>query len=223
MSFNPWGSINSGYVGAKRSVRSQSAIDSYEMPLSMISKDIIDDFLFEYGEDYSEADYLLLKDLSVAKWKYVAKNRIFASSWHHTGSYFNETDHYDLREIAEKIVKLKDDLEDDYKAYKELQKEVRKDELQNFEFGVIRVQVWGGSRRRPKIIGYDKVAGIVIGGWLFYKNGHSTIGRISKYKTSANKVEWFHKYTSYKDLVAKHPEYKKSKKVFNRLIKEKCA
>ena len=30
--------INSGYVGASRSVRSQEAINSYEVPISMINK-----------------------------------------------------------------------------------------------------------------------------------------------------------------------------------------
>lgn len=43
-------SVNKGYVGFERSVRSQQAIESYEMPLSMIKRGVIDEFLIDHEE-----------------------------------------------------------------------------------------------------------------------------------------------------------------------------
>lgn len=209
--------VNSGYVGASRSVRSQEAVESYEVPISMINRKLIEDFLNESEEDFSKVDFNYLEKVSVSKWKYIAKDRVSASSWHHTSSYFNETNHYDLNVIAEKILEIKDTLDEEYKAYQESQKK----EGTDIKYGVIKVQVWGGSRKRPKLEGYEEVAGIVIGDWLFYKNNHSINGSISKYKTTANKIEWLKEYDSYADLTKNHKEYKNTKKVFNKLISEK--
>ena len=208
--------MNSGYVGASRSVRSQEAVDSYEVPLSMINKSLIEDFLDEQ-EDFSSDDLSFLNKTSVAKWKYVANERISASSWHHTSSYFNKTDHYSLYAIAEKMLKIKDTLDYDYKAYCQSKKK----DIPNVKYGVIKVQVWGGTRNRPRLEGYEEVAGIVVGDWLFYKNNHSINGVINKFKITANKVEWIKEYDSYADLVKNYKDYKNSKKVFNVLIKEK--
>lgn len=208
--------VNSGYVGASRSVRSQEAVDFYEVPMSMINKSLIEDFLDEQ-EDFSSDDFSFLSKLSVAKWKYIANERVSASSWHHTSSYFNETYHYSLYAIAEKMLEIKDTLDSDYKAYCESKKK----DIPNIKYGVIKVQVWGGSRKRPRLEGYEEVAGIVVGDWLFYKNNHSINGYLGKYKTTANKVEWLKEYDSYADLTKNHKEYKSSKKVFNTLIKEK--
>ena len=43
---------NSGYVGYSRSVRSQNAIEDYEVPLSFINKSLVENFLSEYDELY---------------------------------------------------------------------------------------------------------------------------------------------------------------------------
>lgn len=91
----------------------------------------------------------------------------------------------------------------------------------DIKFGVIKVQVWGGSRKHPRIEGYDEVGGIVIGDWLFYKRNHSVNGLVNRYKITANKVEWIKVYDSYACLVKNHKNYKSSKRVFNRLISEK--
>lgn len=211
--------LNSGYVGAKRSVRSQKAVDSYEVPIAMITRDLIDDFLIDEEDIFTEAEYAYLKKLSVAKWKYIAKERVSAASWHHTSSYFNKTDHYDLSAVAEKILDIKDTLDADYKEYRDSKKK----EVSSVKYGVIKVQVWGGSRKRPKLEGYEEVAGIVVGEWLFYKNNHSVNGSVGKFKITANKVEWLKEYDSYSDLTKNHNDYKNSKKVFNKLIKEKGA
>jgi len=86
---------NSGYVGHARSVRSHEAIKNDELPLSQFNKDTIDCFL-----DYSKIEGIdRLRKCPVSLWKFVAKE-VGASSWHHTGTYFNETNHYDLEEVA---------------------------------------------------------------------------------------------------------------------------
>lgn len=205
--------MNSGYVGASRSVRSQEAITSYEVPISMFNKSLIEGFLNEYKDNFSKADLDFLKKVSMSKWKYVAKERVNASSWHHTSSYFNKTNHYDLNIIADKILEIKDTLDEECKAYQESQK---KDD--GIKYGVIKVQVWGGSRKRPKLEGYTEVAGIIVGDWLFYKDNHSIGGSSNRYKTTANKVEWLKEYGSYVDLTKNHKEYKNTKKVFNTLL-----
>lgn len=46
--------VNSGYIGASRSVRSQEAIESYEVPISMISKSLIKNFTSEHEDDFSK-------------------------------------------------------------------------------------------------------------------------------------------------------------------------
>lgn len=198
---------NSGYVGASRSVRSAYAIDNYEVPITMINRNLIDKFLKENQEELIN-DLEILKPLSIAKWKYVCRT-MPATSWHHTSKHFNKTSHYDLNEVAEEIIKRKATLEKDYKEHLKEKKKKKSD----VEYGVIKVQVWGGTRRYPKVVGYDTQAGIIVGDWLYYQGG--------KYKTNANKVEWLKKYNSYSDLVKKHPEYKGTVKKFNKLIKER--
>jgi hypothetical protein len=207
---------NSGYIGASRSVRSQEAIRSYEVPLSMINKALIEDFLDKQG-DFTSEDMKFLSKTSAAKWKYVASERMSASSWHHTSSYFNKTYHYSLYSVAEKILEIKDTLDADYKKYHDSKKK----EVSDVKYGVIKVQVWGGSRKRPRLEGYEEVAGIIVGDWLFYRNNHFVNGSIGKYKITANKVEWLKEYDSYAELTKNHQEYKNTKKVFNSLISEK--
>lgn len=207
--------MNKGYVGYSRSVRSQSAIEDFEMPLSLMKKAVIQDFLMEVKEDFSPEELIFLKDLSVAKWKYVAKFHANASSWHHTGQFFNETDHYDLLTVANKIIDLKYELNDLYQEHKAEKQNI------DMQFGVINVEVWGGSRRSPRLLGDETVAGIVINDWLYYKLDHDKDSSTFRFKTMANKVIWFKEYDTYEDLVKHHKTYKNTKRVFNKIIKEK--
>lgn len=108
--------LNSGYVGARRSVRSQEAVASYEIPISMINKKIIEDFLTDNESEFSDEELQFLKKLSVAKWKYIMKTSA-ASSWHHTSSFFNKTNHYNLIEISKTILESKEIINDDYKEF----------------------------------------------------------------------------------------------------------
>lgn len=108
--------LNSGYVGASRSFRSQEAVASYEIPISMINKKIIEDFFTDNESEFSEEELQFLKKLSIAKWKYIMKTSA-ASSWHHTSSFFNKTNHYNLIEISKTILESKETINDDYKEF----------------------------------------------------------------------------------------------------------
>lgn len=205
--------LNSGYSGYRRSIRSEEAINGYEVPLSMINKKLISEFLEDKKEEEELNENIdFLTSVQVAKWKFVAKEIVKPSSWHHTGTYFNKTNHYSLLEVSEKLTELKDNLNDLYFEYAE-DKKVSTD----LKYGVIKVQVWGGSKKYTKLIGYDVQAGIVINDWFYYYNDNLN-KKISRYKTTANKVDFIKNYDSYKELVK---EYIGTKQMFNQLIKDK--
>lgn len=205
-----------GYIGYSRSERSLEAISNYEVPLNSIKKDLIVSFLNEYRNDFSENEIEELKSISVSIFKYAAKV-VGPSSWHHTSKYYNKTDHYSLYSIAELILSDKVSLINKYNKSKEIEK------VKTYEYGVIKVLVWGGTRKRPKVIGEEKVAGIIIDGWLYYAEDNSTskYRTINKYNIYANKVVDLDRYNSYEELIKAHKEYKSTKRYFNSLIKEK--
>lgn len=58
-----------------------------------------------------------------------------------------------------------------------------KKEKEKEVIGEITVQVWGGTRKHPKIIGYDTKKGVVKGDFLYFDGG--------RYKTTAHKVVSF--------------------------------
>lgn len=203
---------NRGYIGNSRSVRSAYAIEEFRIPLSHFKKSVIRDFLNlklreieEFGEDAFTIDNInTLKNTTVNIWKDGA-NKVGTREWHHTGSYFSKTYHYDLEDIA---IYILDNLE-------ELKKTSSKNRNIDFTYGVMEVQEWGGTRKHPKLLGNKIVAGIVIGDWLY------DIKDNTKYKTTANKVNWLETFCSYSDLTKKHTDYKNTKKLFNNKIKEK--
>ena len=101
--------VNSGYIGHSRSVRSSEALDQFEIPLSHFNRKHINDFLIELEDDdvsfdLSDENRKFLERLSVSNWKYIAKHYDLATSWHHTGKYFQETDHYSLYYLVDFII-----------------------------------------------------------------------------------------------------------------------
>lgn len=199
--------LNSGYAGYSRSNRSQEAIDNYEVPLSLINTGLIGEFIKEYRE-YEE-----LKKVPIYIWKYQAK-LTGASSWHHTGTKFKKTDHYNLFKIADELLsKDIDRLKEDYKE----EKREKSEEQKNYYYTVLYSQIWGGTRKHPKIVDYEYIAGIEVGDWVFYKDYKS----IKKAKTTANKIENIYSFNSYKELVKKFPQFKGTVKKFNEILKDK--
>lgn len=188
------------YINYSRSERSLQAINNFEVPLSMINRTLITDFLND--NYFTEEELNHLKQARVCDWKSTAK-RVGRSSWHHTSNYYNKTDHYSMQEIAEEL------LEYPVECFKPCKEDTEPIE---YDFGYIVVQVWGGTRNHPKVIGEDVQTGIIKGDWLFY-------GANSRYKVNANKTLVVKRYPDYKTLVKNHPEYKGTKKRFNALIK----
>lgn len=111
-----------GYIGYSRSVNSQESIDSFETPISLISRILIDDFLSENDGNFTEEEIAILEKTAVVKWKFVASECIRPFSWHHTSKFYNETDHYSLYRIAVYILEHIDNLNEAYKVYREAKK-----------------------------------------------------------------------------------------------------
>ncbi len=161
------GVYDGGYHGFSRSNRSKEAIENFEVPKSLITKDLINDFL-ESG-DYTVKEKNILKNFSAAKWKHAAE-MVEPSSWHHTSSHYNETNHYDLLDIAFKILENPEAIEQSYQRAKK----VSEKDQDNIKYGVINVEIWGGTRKHPTIVDHHTVAGIIKENWLYYKD--NTIG-----------------------------------------------
>lgn len=91
------------YIGYSRSQRSQEAIDSFEVPMSLITKDVIADFIS--SGDFTNKEKEVLSSLTVSFWKFAAK-RNGAKSWHHTSMMYNKTNHYSLSDVADYIFSM---------------------------------------------------------------------------------------------------------------------
>lgn len=86
-----------GYINFSRSERSQQAIDNLEMPVSLVTKDVVKKVIrLALSEDYeliSNEAAEVLRNTPVSLIKKYIKDRCIASSWHHTSNRYNETDH----------------------------------------------------------------------------------------------------------------------------------
>lgn len=198
-----------GYIGTKRSERSQDAIEDYEVPLNHFNKDLIQAFI-----DENEV-YETLRTKTVRLWKFVA-TRAGATSWHHTGTYFNKTDHYSLEKVADELLSNGIDWEKEYKT--SVKQETETATSEPIFLSVLKVQIWGGSMKRPKLVGYELVMGVRKESWLHAVSKATQ----SKYKLSANKVETQKHYSleDYSALTKDFPEFKAQKRAINKKIKE---
>jgi hypothetical protein len=180
-----------GYIKHSRSERSQEAIENYEVPLTMFKRDIINDFIDD------NSNFEQLRNLPLTLWKYAA-NIVGASSWHHTSSFYNETNHYSLYDVAEYLLDANiDSIKAEIKKNNAIKKGTLNKAIQCF--GVAKVQVWGGTRKHPCVISIDTVAGTIKGDWLIERCG-------KRYKLSANKTISWEKFESKEDLLKKYPK-----------------
>jgi hypothetical protein len=199
---------NSGYVGHARSVRSYEAIKNDELPLSQINKDAIETYL-----DYSDIDRVdVLRKQPVSLWKFVAKE-VGASSWHHTGTFFNQTDHYDLDEVAHELLKNLTFYKEKYAVHKRAKK------LTDLKYCVLDARIWGGTRNHPKLLGEEHLAGIQKGDWFYPVAYTDDYPLNQKYKVNGSKITLHEIFESYSKLVKKYPEFKNNSRYFNRKIK----
>lgn len=202
---------NSGYVGYSRSVRSQNAIEDYEVPLSFINKSLIEEFLSVYDE------FKPLETVPVSLWKFVAKSTS-PSSWHHTSNRYNKTNHYSLVEIAEKLIEDLDYWKELYKKELEEKRHEKTKGLENLRLAVITAEIWGGTRKHPKMIGTEEVLCIIKGAYGY----PVTESENSRYKLDASKntVGLEYKIEDYNELVKKYKQFKSKKRAINKLVKK---
>lgn len=195
-----------GYIGYERSVRSQEAISEFEVPLNHINRTLISDFIEE------KQDYQFLEKVSVSLVKFTAK-KLGPSSWHHVSSYYNEVDHFSLEEVAGDLQENLKERTEEFKQSKQNQ------EQSDINYIVVaKIQIWGGSRNKPRIMGHEMVLGLEKNGWLYPVSKSEQ----SKYKLSANKIEDadYFKLDNYADVVKKFPEFKAIKRQINAKKKE---
>lgn len=173
-----------GYIKQSRSVNSKNAIDNYEVPLNLFTEELLQDFQLESDIEYYDIDSKVFK-LPLSVWKFTA-TAYGASSWHHTGKYFNCTNHYDLYSIAEYLTSEYDTILKRYKAYRTKVKRDKVESLKKLKLGYITYLIWGGTRRHPKVVGRDTAYGYIDDkgrkDWLVSTDG-------SRFDIHANKVE----------------------------------
>lgn len=167
-----------GYCGYSMS---NNAVDAYRDGEKSLSKWRKSDIL-EAIEDTGiplKCSVEKLKKLPVKLLKEVC---LWQSSWHHTSSYYNETDFYyidedRIRDITDKEI---DKLMAEYKADKKIVQSKATEVKWKCAF-----LEWSGSRKHPKATEVIEV-GIVKGDWFYRENG-------SKKKTTANGFRFIEK------------------------------
>jgi hypothetical protein len=153
-----------GYIGNKMSVRAYEAYEGGEKPLSKWTKKDIIEGVLNNRDDFS------LDELNKYH-KESLKCFLTLSSWHHTGSYFNETDFYSLYDDfieleKDRIIKVLDGCEKDLKSSKQKVEPLRKCFITYIE--------WAGTRKHPKAI--DREAyGIIKGDWVYTEYGKKSL------------------------------------------------
>lgn len=147
---------NNGYVENRMSVRANEAYENGEMPLSKWSKgDIIYGILEcisnnDLQVDYSESDLekLTKKELECF---------LERSSWHHTGSYYNQTNFYQIDENYVATFTL-DEFNQVICYRKPRKKPEQKEKPTNlFITALVQFENWEGTRNHPKKVEYKEV------------------------------------------------------------------
>lgn len=149
---------NSGYIGQKMSVRAKEAYEAGELRLAQIRKsDMLSclerTFIEKSIKDENYKKKLLKKPLQAFK-NIIAL--YYSTGWHHTGKYFNKTEFYEIPEAL-------DERELDY-IY-EYVKEIKEKKI--IKYAIADKNVWGGTKRYPKITGSETFYGELKNDWLY--------------------------------------------------------
>lgn len=131
---------NRGYKGFSMSNRAAAAYESGEMPISKWTKQAMIERFEELDIDAEKIN--LLKKLPK---KVLAATFLQKSSWHHTSSYFNATDFYEINES-----KIEEMTIEEIKALKDIKEEEKAPEESEKFFAKVEYLTWSGSRRHPK-------------------------------------------------------------------------
>ncbi len=147
-----------GYYGYSMSNNAVEAYEDGEMPLSKWTKTEIMSRLKEY-----EVSEEMLTELKKLKKQQLKDLLLTKSSWHHTSSYYNETDFYTIDDEALEELTLE--------KIRELATcEPTKENPETPEKWECKFLIWGGSRNHPKATEYTEI-GEIRGNWFYRKNG----------------------------------------------------
>ena len=199
---------NSEYISKKMSVNAQKAYDFGEKPKSKWNKNEILE-----GLKSQDLDLALIKQFKNIKVSILKDNLLCLSSYHHTGSFYNKTNFYMVKEFFCNE-ELKEALQDCLK-----EQETAKQNKQDFvvEYCFIRYNVWGYNRYgRKTVVDTEAMQGVRINysDWVVNskqrKNiwGNNIIEKITSYD-----------YYEFKKMLAKKGINANKKVYFNKLVK----
>lgn len=140
------GYIQKGYCGVSMSVNASIAYDNGEKPITKWNKtNIIDEMIKTDSSIEVHREMLSKLNLTVLKATFLCR-----SSWHHTGSFYNETDFYSIDE--EKIEEFSiSEVEELIKKQKENRTKIKSEKKPNlFLASYVEYTHWYGTRRYPK-------------------------------------------------------------------------
>ena len=165
-----------GYHGYSMSNNAVDAYESGEKPKSKWTKEeILDEVesLIRHGLQV-EFDFNLLKKLTLNKLRSVCLTQ---SSWHHTSSYYNETDFYSIDESS-----LENLTNEDIQELLDEKPEPKKVRDKTRRKAEVSYSVWGGTRAHPKKYDYNEVCEID-DTWAYTSNGKKRLdGKYVTYK-----------------------------------------
>lgn len=114
----------------------------------------VDKTFFEKYSQIEKVKVSILKD-------YFLRN----SSWHHTSKYYNKTDFYSID--IDYIESFTEENYLDIIKANSVKKETPQEDTYTATFNV-----WGGTRKHPKVVGTKTFTGIVKNGWMQCPDGH---------------------------------------------------
>lgn len=151
-----------GYCGYSKSNNAICAEQSNKFPLSKWTKAKIIEVLHE---NQINSDFI--NAISKCSFDFLKTRILKCYEWHHTGSYFNCTDYYevDLIDYDEPKQILTEYAQ--FKQEKVQAKEQKKE--QQREFYKCKFLTWSGSRKHPKATEHEEI-GEIVGNWFYSKN-----------------------------------------------------
>ena len=164
-----------GYDGFSMSNNARMAYNSGEMPLSKWRKsDIltaIEECLDDACVDNKDEIIVLLNKYNLNTLK---GHFLEYKAWHHTSSYYNETEFYGINEMAmddciQDIDETKVRLDELEKYYLE-NKKPKKTYSDDLRYVEVIYGEWVGTRKHPKLEYYSSYA-IIKGPWVYLRNG----------------------------------------------------
>ena len=161
-----------GYNNYSMSNNACDAYDSGKKPLSQWTKtDIINAIKNEIKEYEIDVnfDINILNKLSI---KTLKSEFLTVSEWHHSSKYYNCVDFYsvtvDTTYTSEYLINSNEYIKNEIKLDK-----IKKQN--NVKKAIATWNIWGGTRKYPKVIDTKTVEGTVIGEWFVFNGGKKNV------------------------------------------------